>query len=115
MKPRFWWLMTIWAVRILLQDVLSEHVFDVLVCHTCQDVPGRVQQTPEIALVLLDMMLPDINGLRCLPQLQSSVRRWLVIALTGLGGMNPDVAVGLEMEPTTILANRLIRAWCCPG
>ena len=52
------------AVCELLQDVLSEHVFDVLVCHNGQDVPGRVQQTPEIALVLLDMMLPDINGLQ---------------------------------------------------
>ncbi|MCH0622529.1 DNA-binding response regulator, partial [Klebsiella pneumoniae] len=45
------------AVCELLQDVLSEHVFTVLTCHTGQDAVNRVQQDPGIALVLLDMML----------------------------------------------------------
>ena len=56
------------AVCELLQDVLSEHVFSVLVCHNGQDALRRVQQDPNIALVLLDMMLPDINGLQVLLQ-----------------------------------------------
>ena len=84
------------AVCELLQDVLSEHVFDVLVCHNGQDVPGRVQQAPEIALVLLDMMLPDINGLQVLLQLQKQRPALPVIMLTGLGSES-DVVVGLEM------------------
>ncbi|MBZ1530399.1 response regulator, partial [Leuconostoc mesenteroides] len=58
------------AVCELLQDVLSEHVFSVLVCHNGQDALRLVQQEPNIALVLLDMMLPDINGLQVLLQLQ---------------------------------------------
>ncbi len=45
------------AVCELLQDVLSEHVFSVLVCHDGQDALRHVQQEPDIALVLLDMML----------------------------------------------------------
>ena len=84
------------AVCDLLQDVLSEHVFDVLVCHNGQDVPGRVQQTPEIALVLLDMMLPDINGLHVLLQLQKQRPALPVVMLTGRGSES-DVVVGLEM------------------
>jgi DNA-binding response OmpR family regulator len=55
-----------------------------------------VQQEPNIALVLLDMMLPDINGLQVLLQLQKQRPELPVIMLTGLGSES-DVVVGLEM------------------
>ena len=84
------------AVCELLQDVLSEHVFTVLTCHTGQDAVNRVQQDPGIALVLLDMMLPDINGLQVLLQLQKQRPDLPVVMLTGLGSES-DVVVGLEM------------------
>lgn len=84
------------AVCELLQDVLSEHVFSVLVCHNGQDALRRVQEEPNIALVLLDMMLPDINGLQVLLQLQKQRPALPVIMLTGLGSES-DVVVGLEM------------------
>jgi len=84
------------AVCELLQDVLSEHVFTVLVCHNGQDALRRVQQEQDIALVLLDMMLPDINGLQVLQQLQKQPPALPVIMLTGLGSES-DVVVGLEM------------------
>ncbi|EPR9734325.1 MULTISPECIES: response regulator [Enterobacter] len=84
------------AVCELLQDVLSEHVFSVLVCHNGQDALRQVQQEPAIALVLLDMMLPDINGLQVLLQLQKQRPALPVVMLTGLGSES-DVVVGLEM------------------
>lgn len=84
------------AVCELLQDVLSEHVFTVLVCHNGQDALRRGQQEQDIALVLLDMMLPDINGLQVLQQLQKQHPALPVIMLTGLGSES-DVVVGLEM------------------
>ncbi|HGH4679613.1 TPA: response regulator transcription factor [Enterobacter bugandensis] len=84
------------AVCELLQDVLSEHVFSVLVCHNGQDALRQIQQEPAIALVLLDMMLPDINGLQVLLQLQKQRPALPVIMLTGLGSES-DVVVGLEM------------------
>jgi DNA-binding response OmpR family regulator len=55
-----------------------------------------VQQEPDIALVLLDMMLPDINGLQVLLQLQKQRPALPVMMLTGLGSES-DVVVGLEM------------------
>jgi len=84
------------AVCELLQDVLNEHVFTVHVCHNGQDALRLAQQAPEIALVLLDMMLPDINGLQVLQQLQKQRPELPVIMLTGLGSES-DVVVGLEM------------------
>ena len=84
------------AVCELLQDVLSEHVFSVLVCHKGQDALSLVQHEPHIALVLLDMMLPDINGLQVLLHLQKQRPELPVVMLTGLGSES-DVVVGLEM------------------
>ncbi|MCD4560796.1 response regulator [Lelliottia nimipressuralis] len=84
------------AVCELLQDVLNEHVFTVHVCHNGLDALALAQREPGIALVLLDMMLPDINGLQVLQQLQKQRAELPVIMLTGLGSES-DVVVGLEM------------------
>ncbi|HBL90030.1 MAG TPA: two-component system response regulator CreB [Klebsiella pneumoniae] len=91
------------AVCELLQDVLSEHVFTVLTCHSGQDAVNRVQQDSGIALVLLDMMLPDINGLQVLLQLQKQRPSLPVVMLTGLGSES-DVVVGLEMGADDYIA-----------
>ena len=84
------------AVCELLRDVLSEHVFTVHVCHNGLDAIAAAARHPEIALVLLDMVLPDINGLMVLTQLQKQRPELPVIMLTGLGSES-DVVVGLEM------------------
>ncbi|HEX4500422.1 MAG TPA: response regulator transcription factor [Scandinavium sp.] len=84
------------AICELLRDVLAEHVFDVAVCHLGQQGVAMVAQRPDIALVLLDMMLPDINGLQVLIQLQKLRPELPVVMLTGMGSES-DVVVGLEM------------------
>ncbi|VYU50543.1 response regulator [Metakosakonia massiliensis] len=84
------------AVCELLEDVLNEHVFAVHTCHNGLDAVAAVALRPEIALVLLDMVLPDINGLMVLQQLQKQRPALPVIMLTGLGS-EADVVVGLEM------------------
>lgn len=84
------------AICALLQEVLSEHVFAVTVCHTGQEALACVESDPDIALVLLDMMLPDTNGLWVLQQVQKIRPALPVVMLTGLGSES-DVVVGLEM------------------
>ncbi|WP_024554238.1 response regulator, partial [Franconibacter helveticus] len=73
------------AICELLTDVFSEHVFDVCLCHNGGDALRLAQMRPDIALALLDMMLPDINGLLVLQQLQRQRPTLPVIMLTGLG------------------------------
>lgn len=84
------------AICELLCDVLSAHVFDVLVCQTGGEALAVAAQRADISLVLLDMILPDTNGLLVLQQLQRSRPVLPVVMLTGLGS-EADVVVGLEM------------------
>lgn len=76
--------------------MLSEHVFTVSVSHTGQEAISRIEGDPDIALVVLDMMLPDTNGLRVLQQIQKLRPALPVVMLTGMGSES-DVVVGLEM------------------
>lgn len=91
------------AVCELLQEVLNEHVFAVHVCHNGRDALTLAAEQPEIALVLLDMVLPDTNGLMVLQQLQRARPALPVVMLTGLGSES-DVVVGLEMGADDYIA-----------
>jgi len=98
------------AVCELLQDVLDEQQFSVYCCHYGRDAPALLAQHGDIVLVMLDMMLPDTNGLLVLQQLQRQRPDLLVIMLTGMGS-EAEMVVGLEMGAMTISPSLSIRAW----
>ena len=62
-----------------------------------------LSEHPEISLVMLDMMLPDTNGLLVLQQLQRQRPEVLVIMLTGMGS-EAEMVVGLEMGADDYIA-----------
>lgn len=62
-----------------------------------------LSEHPEISLVMLDMMLPDTNGLLVLQQLQRQRPDVLVIMLTGMGS-EAEMVVGLEMGADDYIA-----------
>ncbi|XXN65436.1 response regulator [Enterobacter ludwigii] len=91
------------AVCELLHDVLNEHVFTVYSCHQGKDALALIALHPDISLVMLDMMLPDTNGLLVLQQIQRQRPDLLVIMLTGMGS-EADMVVGLEMGADDYIA-----------
>ncbi|MGP0153124.1 response regulator [Pantoea ananatis] len=91
------------AVCDLLQDALSEHALLVYRCHQGKDALTMVREHPDISLVMLDMMLPDTNGLLVLQQLQRLRPDILVIMLTGMGS-EAEMVVGLEMGADDYIA-----------
>ena len=79
----------------LLRDYLEGFGFSLDVA---EDASSGLEKAVanEYDVILLDMMLPDINGLQVLLQLQKQRPALPVIMLTGLGSES-DVVVGLEM------------------
>ncbi|SIQ21782.1 DNA-binding response regulator, OmpR family, contains REC and winged-helix (wHTH) domain [Aeromonas sp. RU39B] len=80
----------------LLTDVLSEHVFDVISAMAARPALEQLQRDNDIALVLLDLRLPDMSGLQLLQQIRQYYPNLPVIMLTGLASES-DMVVGLEM------------------
>ena len=87
----------------LLSDVLGAHAFEVVACQNGGEALATVARRADIALVLLDMILPDTNGLLVLQQLQRTRPELPVIMLSGLGSES-DVVVGLEMGADDYIA-----------
>ncbi|CAI1790885.1 Transcriptional regulatory protein YycF [Serratia liquefaciens] len=98
------------AICDLLCDVLNEHVFTVHACHRGSEALTLLSQQPDIALVLLDLILPDTNGLLVLQQIHRLRPDLPVVMLTGLGAES-DVVVGLEMGADDYIAKPFIHAW----
>lgn len=95
------------AICELLTDVLSEHVFDVRSCQLAHTALQTLQQEPDIALVLLDLMLPDMSGLLLLQQIRMQFPDLPVIMLTGLA-TESDMVVGLEMGADDYIAKPFV-------
>lgn len=91
------------AICELLSDVLGAHAFEVVACQNGGEALATVARRADIALVLLDMILPDTNGLLVLQQLQRTRPELPVIMLSGLGSES-DVVVGLEMGADDYIA-----------
>ncbi|CAI1907951.1 Transcriptional regulatory protein OmpR [Serratia ficaria] len=91
------------AICDVLRDVLNEHVFTVHACHRGSDALTLLDQQPDIALVLLDLILPDTNGLLVLQQIHRQRPDLPVVMLTGLGAES-DMVVGLEMGADDYIA-----------
>lgn len=79
----------------LLVDILSEHNYTTILAHSGEQALHKIKDSQEIALILLDLILPDINGLTLLQQLKSLTEA-PIIMLSGLGS-DLDAIVGLEM------------------
>ncbi|MFS2225027.1 response regulator [Pantoea sp. B65] len=91
------------AICELLNDVLNEQGFAVYSCQRGADAQALLSRHAEIALVMLDMILPDTNGLLLLQQMQRLRPELPVIMLTGMG-TESDFVVGLEMGADDYIA-----------
>ncbi len=79
----------------LLTDIFEEHGYDVISVQNGESALNLLQKQNSFALVFLDLILPDINGLVLLQRLKLSIQA-PIIMLSGLNSES-DVVVGLEM------------------
>ena len=70
------------AVCEVLQAFLEEAGYAVRTSTSAVHLPGLLKPTPDI--VLLDMLMPDINGLECLPRIKALSPSSRVVVITGV-------------------------------
>lgn len=66
----------------LLKTMLEEKGHTVHTSINAQNLTEILNPPPDI--ILLDVLMPDINGLECMPQIQSLTPKARVIVITGL-------------------------------
>lgn len=86
----------------LLADTFNEYGFNTTVVHSGKDAVTQLNKKSDYALIFLDLILPDTNGLTLLNQIKNTTQS-PVIMLSGLGSES-DVVVGLEMGADDYIA-----------
>ncbi|MEK7289829.1 MAG: response regulator, partial [Planctomycetota bacterium] len=70
------------TLRITIKEFLYEQGYEVVVAGTCEQALERINEfLPD--LILLDLRLPDMNGLELLEKIKSKDSQALIIVMTG--------------------------------
>lgn len=70
------------AVCELLQTILEVAGYSVRTSTSAKNLPELLIPTPDI--ILLDVLMPEINGLECLPQIKTHSPDTQVVVITGV-------------------------------
>ncbi|HJW86390.1 MAG TPA: sigma-54 dependent transcriptional regulator [Candidatus Brocadiaceae bacterium] len=78
------------TLRITIKEFLDEQGYEVVVAGTCEQALERINEfLPD--LILLDLRLPDMNGLELLEKIKSKDAHALIIVMTGFGSVDSAV------------------------
>jgi DNA-binding response OmpR family regulator len=58
---------------LLISDILSDEGYDCLLAFNGEGTLSMIKNNPDLSLILLDIMLPDIDGLEILRQVRNTV------------------------------------------
>jgi CheY-like chemotaxis protein len=93
------------AIRVLLQAVLKRMRFDVELAEDGQAGLDRVQQGGNYDLILLDLMMPKLNGYEFIERMSSTVDgdRPHIVVFTAAGKR------GVDKIPTDSVCNSILK------
>jgi DNA-binding response OmpR family regulator len=60
-------------IALLISDILSDEGYDCLLAFNGEGTLSMIKNNPDLSLILLDIMLPDIDGLEILRQVRNTV------------------------------------------
>jgi two-component system, sensor histidine kinase and response regulator len=84
------------AIRAFLQEILEPHVSSVVVAADGAEARSRFGTGGAFDLVLLDLLLPDVDGMDLLRELRRLDPDCAIVLITGAGGVNSATAAVLE-------------------
>lgn len=83
-----------WAIAAVLVDLLSDEGYDVLSAANGQEALALLEAHPDIVLVVLDYMMPVMDGVATLARIRSkpATAKLPVIMMTSL----PESSLGID-------------------
>lgn len=84
------------AIRAFLRELLEPHVTSVVVASDAATSRVQFGTGGKFDLVLLDLLLPDVDGIDLLRELRAIDADCAIVMITGAGGVNSATAAVLE-------------------
>jgi signal transduction histidine kinase len=84
------------AIRAFLEELLEPHVASVVLATDGADARTRFGSGGNFDLVLLDLVLPDVEGMQLLRELRQVDADCAIVMITGAGGVQSATAAVLE-------------------
>ena len=84
------------AIRAFLRELLQPHVTSVVVASDAATSRVQFGTGGKFDLVLLDLLLPDVDGMDLLRELRAIDADCTIVMITGAGGVNSATAAVLE-------------------
>ena len=54
------------AIAYLIADALEDEGFEIIICHDGNEALEKIEESCEISLMILDIMMPKVDGLTVL-------------------------------------------------
>lgn len=77
-------------IRIMVEDVLKGEPFEVRTCATAQEAYRCLESAPA-DILLVDMLMPEVDGIEAIRKVRRTWPGLRVIAMTGGGAVNAEV------------------------
>ncbi len=72
----------------IIKTYLSQRGFNVMVANNGRDAMGMIEKARRIDVILLDLMLPDVNGLDMLRSIREHSKDVVIIIISGVKDLN---------------------------
>lgn len=94
------------AIAYLIADALEDEGFEIIICHDGNEALEKIEESCEISLMILDIMMPKMDGLELCRRVRDQLKAPIIFVSAKAERLIPYW--GLKWEQTIISANLLL-------
>lgn len=83
------------AIAYLIADALEDEGFEIIICHDGNEVLEKIEESCEISLMILDIMMPKMDGLELCRRVRDQLKAPIIFV--SAKSRTLDTLLGLEM------------------
>ncbi|MTM61399.1 response regulator, partial [Turicibacter sanguinis] len=83
------------AIAYLIADALEDEGFEIIICHDGNEALEKIEESCEISLMILDIMMPKMDGLELCRRVRDQLKAPIIFV--SAKSRTLDTLLGLEM------------------
>ena len=90
------------AIAYLIADALEDEGFEIIICHDGNEALEKIEESCEISLMILDIMMPKMDGLELCRRVRDQLKAPIIFV--SAKSRTLDTLLGLEMGADDYIA-----------